>query len=61
VFIVVVAGGPRAGDFLAGSVAGAVGERTALAVGGTACVLGVAVALLLQPRFLRYDGRHPRP
>ena len=30
VFIVVVAGGPRAGDFLAGSVASGVGERVAL-------------------------------
>ncbi|MDX6325158.1 MAG: hypothetical protein QOK15_1512 [Nocardioidaceae bacterium] len=61
VFIVVVAGGPRAGDFLAGSVAGVVGERPALAIGGAACVLGVVVALVLQPRFLRYDSRHPQP
>jgi MFS family permease len=61
VFIVVVAGGPRAGDFLAGSVASVVGERPALAIGGAACVLGVVIALLLQPRFLRYDGRHPEP
>lgn len=61
VFIVVVAGGPRAGDFLAGSVASGVGERSALAVGGAACVLGVVVALVLQPAFLRYDDRHPQP
>jgi hypothetical protein len=57
----VVAGGPRAGDFLAGSVAGVLGERAALAIGGAACVVGVTVALLLQPRFLRYDSRHPQP
>ena len=61
VFIVVVAGGPRAGDFLAGSVAGAAGERAALVIGGAACVLGVLVAVLVQRDFLRYDGRHPRP
>jgi MFS family permease len=61
VFIVVVAGGPRAGDFLAGSVAGAIGERPALAVGGIACVLGVVLALIAQPAFLRYDARNPQP
>jgi hypothetical protein len=61
VFIVVVSGGPRAGDFLAGSVAGAVGERAALLVGGAACVLGVGLALLAQRDFLAYDGDDPRP
>jgi MFS family permease len=61
VFIVVVAGGPRAGDFLAGSLAGAAGERVALVVGGLACMLGVGVAVLAQRDFLRYDGRDPRP
>ncbi len=61
VFIVVVAGGPRAGDFLAGSVASAVGERAALVVGGAACILGVAVAVAMQRSFLRYDGDDPRP
>ena len=45
VFIVVVAGGPRAGDFVAGSVASAVGERAALLVGGAACILGVGLAV----------------
>lgn len=59
VFIVVVAGGPRAGDFLAGSVASSVGERPALVVGGLACVLGVLTATALSRRFLEYDGRHP--
>ena len=42
VFIVVVAGGPRAGDFLAGSVAAHTGERVALLLGGLACVVGRA-------------------
>lgn len=59
VFIVVVAGGPRAGDFLAGSVASNVGERLALLLGGLACVVGVLTASALSRRFLEYDARHP--
>ena len=61
VFIVVVAGGPRAGDFLAGSVASATGERLALVLGGLACVTGVLLAVIVQRRFLAYDARHPTP
>jgi MFS family permease len=61
VFIVVVAGGPRAGDFLAGSVASGVGERVALVLGGLACIVGVLTACALQRGFLRYDARHPQP
>jgi MFS family permease len=61
VFIVVVAGGPRAGDFLAGSVASGVGERLALLLGGLACIVGVLTASALQRRFLGYDARHPVP
>jgi len=61
VFIVVVAGGPRAGDFLAGSVASAVGERLALVLGGIACLVGVGLACLAQRRFLAYDAEHPTP
>jgi hypothetical protein len=61
VFIVVVAGGPRAGDFLAGSVASVIGERTALVLGGLACIAGVAIAVALSRQFLAYDARHPTP
>jgi MFS family permease len=61
VFIVVVAGGPRAGDLLAGSVATAVGERLALVLGGLACIAGVLIAISVQRRFLAYDARHPSP
>jgi MFS family permease len=61
VFIVVVAGGPRAGDFLAGSAASAVGERLTLVLGGLACVLGVLTAGALSRRFLAYDADHPTP
>jgi MFS family permease len=61
VFIVVVAGGPRAGDFVAGSLASAVGERLALVLGGLACVIGVLTASALSRRFLAYDAREPTP
>jgi MFS family permease len=61
VFIVGVAGGPRAGDFVAGSVASSVGERVALVVGGLACIAGVLVATALSRRFLDYDALHPTP
>ena len=61
VFIVVVAGGPRAGDFLAGSVASGVGERLALVLGGLACLLGVLTAVVVHREFLAYDERHPTP
>ncbi len=61
VFIVVVAGGPRAGDFLAGSVASGLGERPALVAGGLACVAGVLTAAAASRRFLRYDAREPTP
>ena len=61
VFIVVVAGGPRLGDFLAGSAASSVGERVALVLGGSACIVGVLTASALSRRFLAYDGRHPAP
>jgi MFS family permease len=61
VFIVVVAGGPRVGDFLAGSVASGLGERVALVLGGSACVVGVLLAGALSRRFREYDARHPKP
>ncbi|MPZ97197.1 MAG: MFS transporter [Propionibacteriales bacterium] len=61
VFTVVVAGGPRAGDFVLGSVASVTSERGALMIGGLACVVGVLITVLLQRRFLTYDARHPIP
>ncbi|WP_370375167.1 MFS transporter [Streptomyces laculatispora] len=59
VFIVVVAGGPRLGDFLAGSVAELVSPGVAVTGGGIACVAAVAVLALRWPRFARYDARDP--
>jgi hypothetical protein len=61
VFIVVVAGGPRPGDFVAGSVATGYGEALAAIAGGIACVLAVAALSVWQRDFLRYDAREPTP
>jgi MFS family permease len=61
VFTVVVAGGPRTGDFLVGTLAALAGERQALLVGGAACVAGVLLAAATQRGFLAYDARAPRP
>lgn len=61
IFIVVVAGGPRLGDVVLGGVAEVGTEALAAIGGGVACVLAVAALALLQPRFAKYDGRHPAP
>ncbi|NBE55406.1 MFS transporter [Streptomyces boluensis] len=60
VFIVVVAGGPRLGDFLAGSVADLTSPQLAITGGGVACVVAVGVLALRWRGFARYDARSPR-
>ncbi|MBY8878748.1 MFS transporter [Actinacidiphila acidipaludis] len=61
VFLVVVVGGPRLGDFLAGSAADAVSPAAAVVGGGVACVLAISLIAVLQRGFTRYDARHPVP
>ncbi|WP_405853439.1 MFS transporter [Streptomyces sp. NBC_00090] len=61
VFIVVVAGGPRLGDFLTGSVADLTSPAVAITGGGIACVLAVGVLALYGRRFRRYDALDPTP
>ena len=61
VFIVVVAGGPRLGDFEAGTVAALSTETVAIVSGGLACVAGVALLAAHWPDFARYDARDPAP
>ncbi|HLV54727.1 MAG TPA: MFS transporter [Actinotalea caeni] len=62
VFIVVVAGGPRLGDLVVGSLASRFGEGAAAVIGGVTCA---AVVLLLSAtlgrRLLRYDAADPQP
>ncbi|MFC7448144.1 MFS transporter [Rhodococcus daqingensis] len=57
VFIVVVAGGPRIGDVLHGAAAYAFGTAVAAAGGGVLVVIGVGLACLAFPMFLRYRVR----
>ncbi|MFI6104854.1 MFS transporter [Streptomyces sp. NPDC051310] len=61
VFIVVVAGGPRLGDFLAGSVAELTAPTVAVTGGGVACVVAVSLLALRWRGFARYDARRPVP
>ena len=61
VFIVVVAGGPRLGDLVSGSVATVSSEALAATAGGIACVVAVAALSAWQRGFLRYDARDPTP
>ncbi|MFE0642768.1 MFS transporter [Streptomyces sp. NPDC058877] len=61
VFIVVVAGGPRLGDFLAGSVANLTSPAVAVVGGGAACVLAVGLLALYGRGFRRYDALDPTP
>ena len=61
VFIVVVAGGPRMGDLVAGSAGDWLGAGLAAIAGGLACVATVFALDRWQPRFAHYDARHPEP
>ncbi|UPK74428.1 MFS transporter [Nocardioidaceae bacterium SCSIO 66511] len=61
IFTVVVAGGPKLGDFVIGASAGLFGEGPAMAIGGCACIVGVLLALMGRRRFLAYDSRNPTP
>lgn len=61
VFIVVVAGGPRLGDAVAGGNGELIGEGWAAVVGGVLCIALVGVLAKWQPRFAQYDARHPEP
>nr|WP_240945353.1 MFS transporter [Rhodococcus sp. HNM0569] len=54
VFTVVVAGGPRLGDVAHGAAAASVGTAAAAAGGGVLVVVGVAIAALVFPAFVRY-------
>lgn len=59
VFIVVVAGGPRLGDFLAGSVADLTSPAVAITGGGIACVLAIGLLAVYGKGFRRYDADNP--
>lgn len=54
VFIVIVAGGPRIGDVAHGFAAASLGTAVAAAGGGVLVVIGVSLAALVFPAFMRY-------
>ncbi|MEU3060258.1 MFS transporter [Streptomyces subrutilus] len=60
VFIVVVAGGPRLGDFLAGTVADLTSPAVAITGGGLCCVLVLGLLALRWRAFAHYDARSPQ-
>ncbi len=59
VFTVVVAGGPRLADAVHGAAAAAVGTTLAAAGGGGLVLVGVVVAAILAPVFVRYRVTRP--
>lgn len=59
VFTVVVAGGPRLADAVHGAAAAAVGTTIAAAGGGGLVVVGVLIAVVLAPAFVRYRVNRP--
>src|SRR3954466_5399052 len=61
VFIVVVTGGPRLGDFEAGAVANAFGLAASVVSGGLACIAGVVLLAGRYRSFAAYDARDPKP
>ncbi|GAA2746066.1 MFS transporter [Kitasatospora cinereorecta] len=61
IFIVVVAGGPRLGDFESGTAAALTSPAVSVITGGLACVAAVLLLAARRPAFLRYDARHPTP
>ena len=61
VFVVVVAGGPRLGDAIAGWVSERLHEDWTAIVGGLLCMVVITLLAVLQRTFVRYDARHPTP
>ena len=61
VFIVVVAGGPRLGDMLAGGGTKILSEGWVLLLGGLLCIVVAWLVARWQSGFLKYDARNPVP
>jgi MFS family permease len=61
VFVVVVAGGPRIGDMLAGGGTKLLSEGWVLLLGGLLCIAVAWMVARWQSGFLKYDARNPVP
>jgi hypothetical protein len=57
VFIVVVAGGPRLGDFVAGTTASLTTPTIALLSGAGVCIAGLFILLAWNKPFRNYDSQ----
>lgn len=55
IYSLVVTSGPRVGDIESGAVASLTSARFSMASGGIACVLGVALIVLLYPQLAAFD------
>jgi MFS family permease len=58
IFILVVAGGPRLGDFEAGLIATWFTPTVSVVSGGLACVVGAGVVAIVYPELRRYRADH---
>jgi MFS family permease len=58
-FTVVVAGGPRLGDFESGTVAAIGGEQLSVVSGGLACIACTYALVRWHKPFMKYDSREP--
>jgi len=58
-FTVVVAGGPRLGDFESGTVAAIGGEHLSVVSGGVACIACTYALVKWHKPFMKYDSRDP--
>jgi MFS family permease len=58
-FTVVVAGGPRLGDFESGTVAEIGGEQLSVVSGGVACIACTYALVKWHKPFMKYDSRDP--
>ena len=56
IFILVVTGGPRLGDFEAGIVAAWFTPTISVVTGGLACILGSGVVAIVYPELRRYHA-----
>ena len=60
-FIVVVAGGPRLGEAVSGTLASRFGESLVPMAGGLLCIAVVALLVARHRAFWDYDSRRPVP
>jgi len=61
IFMVVVTGGPRIGDLVAGTISALIGLWAPPVLGGVVIFLLIWTLLRSSPRWRAYDARNPTP